>query len=222
VLSNSLESPLLKLPAELRNQIYGYALYEGTLVLTLGVRKGNGNEIRCFTLGLTNGWPHLLALLQVCSQTHAESQFLPFSLNNFRLQLGSKCLYSTLQAMITQFSPMQRANITRMELATSLDSTATNYLIYRFMVERNARGISFSDLLPRVKSVILHNCEHHYWGRDEKAVGHQKAEVKAWYDGGINGEVKVVLKRGNRPFGKTGKPERDWWLTTSVFPVFAF
>ncbi|KAF1832936.1 hypothetical protein BDW02DRAFT_624666, partial [Decorospora gaudefroyi] len=76
---NQRDSPLLRLPAELRNKIYRFVL--------------GGNHIRpyCETvMGVWEvsfpGWAYSrlqLALLEVCRQVYAETKLLPFSLNRF-------------------------------------------------------------------------------------------------------------------------------------------
>ena len=81
-LQNAIKSPLLRLPGEVRNRIYEYAL--------------GGEEVCCSYYKrpyLRPGQPNrtgkekyplsLLMLPQVCRQIHAESALLPYHLNDF-------------------------------------------------------------------------------------------------------------------------------------------
>jgi hypothetical protein len=73
---NQRDSPLLRLPAELRNQIFRYAL--GGETWNFVVRESNRHRVRnC------SGFQHALALLAVCRQIYAETALLPFSLGSF-------------------------------------------------------------------------------------------------------------------------------------------
>ncbi|CAE7000757.1 hypothetical protein CFE70_001059 [Pyrenophora teres f. teres 0-1] len=71
---NATNSPLLRLPAELRNQIYEYAL---------------GGHIFYFYTECSNEYPHDrffhndIALVYVCRQLNAETALLPYALNSF-------------------------------------------------------------------------------------------------------------------------------------------
>ncbi|KAF2253363.1 hypothetical protein BU26DRAFT_399624, partial [Trematosphaeria pertusa] len=70
---NQRESPLLRLPAELRNKIYSYVLggrlWELKDTLTAGSREKNS-----------------MSLLRVCRQINAETASLPFELGTFSFE----------------------------------------------------------------------------------------------------------------------------------------
>ena len=78
-LRNQQESPLLRLPAEIRNAIYHYAL--------------GGNNVPCHDLDMfkdpvgdwtpTRPVSNLTTITRACRQTHAESALLFFKINQF-------------------------------------------------------------------------------------------------------------------------------------------
>jgi len=70
--TNQLRSPFLRLPAELRNRIYGYTLAYGTLEVPSWSQWG---QLPLLDVGL----------LRTCRQIHAETTMLFYSLNTFRL-----------------------------------------------------------------------------------------------------------------------------------------
>lgn len=73
--ANQLNSPLLRLPAELRNLIYHYAL--GNCTLTLAAH----HDRLCTYQNDMPAFP----LLAVCTQIHTEAALLPYSLNTFNI-----------------------------------------------------------------------------------------------------------------------------------------
>jgi len=78
--ANQRNSPLLRLPAELRNLVYRYALGDRTLILSTRNRK---------TLRLRRRDTPAFSLLAVCTQIHSEAALLPYSLNTFDIALES-------------------------------------------------------------------------------------------------------------------------------------
>ncbi|KAF2118341.1 hypothetical protein BDV96DRAFT_569693 [Lophiotrema nucula] len=92
---NKHRSPLLRLPGEIRNHIFVYAL--GGLHIVVSELKKKSYEIkkiRCAKmrdltqkmedgLRFTYFQPHYLSLLLVCRQIYAETALLPFSINHF-------------------------------------------------------------------------------------------------------------------------------------------
>ncbi|KAF1839924.1 uncharacterized protein K460DRAFT_349413 [Cucurbitaria berberidis CBS 394.84] len=86
---NKAVSPLLRLPAELRNHIYGYVLGGKSICLTSSDGVCIGEIAPCLTPPESgyngNEEEHgALQLLYVCRQVHAEARLLIFSLNVFR------------------------------------------------------------------------------------------------------------------------------------------
>ncbi|KAI4907571.1 hypothetical protein J4E90_009600 [Alternaria incomplexa] len=87
--AKQLNSPLLRLPAELRNLIYRYALGDRTLILS---------TIDDETLRLYQRDIPAFALLALCKQIHSETVLLPYSLNTFDIDccFTFKCLVATI------------------------------------------------------------------------------------------------------------------------------
>ncbi|KAI8939904.1 hypothetical protein NX059_003634 [Plenodomus lindquistii] len=71
--ANASESPLLRLPAELRNAIYGYMFGDAYFIV--------GFQNHTTTIVYRN--KQYLALLYVCRQTYTETALLPFKLNTW-------------------------------------------------------------------------------------------------------------------------------------------
>jgi len=102
--ANQRNSPLLRLPAELRNQIYKYAL-GGHIVLL-----GTTHELvypRKPRLYPEEPISHF-ALLRVCSQIHAEAALLPYSLNIFHFFTDP----SSINAFMSSISTSQLGALT--------------------------------------------------------------------------------------------------------------
>jgi len=110
-LQNQHNSPLLRLPAELRNQIYAYVL--GNLIIRPKPSKSlnqygsptPGLKLRAAGASLEDEEraTRFLALTQTCRQVYAETKLLPFTLNAFDL----RCL-SQLPDFIYNLSSWQR------------------------------------------------------------------------------------------------------------------
>lgn len=86
---NQRESPLLRLPAELRNKVYTYVLGGREIELCCNESCGCGGRRRYGRVprgkqGPVSHYPRsLLALLETCHQVHGEARLLPFSSNMF-------------------------------------------------------------------------------------------------------------------------------------------
>jgi hypothetical protein len=102
-------SPFLRLPTELRNQIYAY---------TLG---GEVFDIYCsrsftpfgFDTRILRKQENLLALLAVCHQLYAETRLLPFQLNAFRFKSED-----AFHSWLNKFDSIQRESIQEIHLVT--------------------------------------------------------------------------------------------------------
>ncbi|KAF3001361.1 hypothetical protein E8E13_006383 [Curvularia kusanoi] len=74
-------SPLLTLPAELRNIIWALVLGNTTYDISCTIRIPWGTSVKNLTTSA-----HSLALLRTCRQIHAETRYLPFTLNTFQFK----------------------------------------------------------------------------------------------------------------------------------------
>jgi hypothetical protein len=90
---NPQDSPILHLPAELRNQIYAYVLTEARPIEVHRASAPSSMDPDCrlrFSLPATVPSRHFAALLpltQVCRQIRAETTALPYGLNIFALEI---------------------------------------------------------------------------------------------------------------------------------------
>jgi hypothetical protein len=152
---NDRESSLLRLPAELRNAVYVYVLYEGTynfktrdycyakhesILMTISyVRPGLGLERR----------PHRLSLLRVCRRIHQESSLLPLLLNT--------CVFERFEWLYKYhhtFTGAQLAAIRRICISFDLESPSTWSSTLSGL---HGWGLySLRAILPRVLNVELH------------------------------------------------------------------
>lgn len=73
---NQNQSPILRLPAEIRNKVYKYVL--GGRIYRFKDAIDRGRAVLD-----TKGERHILGLLLVCHQTYSEASLLPYSLNKF-------------------------------------------------------------------------------------------------------------------------------------------
>ncbi|KAH7399514.1 hypothetical protein BKA66DRAFT_565585 [Pyrenochaeta sp. MPI-SDFR-AT-0127] len=89
---NQRESPLLRLPPEIRNQIFE---------IVLGGRVFELEGPSCENPNFVERSQHVLALLAVCRQIYAETSLLPFKLNTFSAWNFSK-LNDCLNRMMKQ------------------------------------------------------------------------------------------------------------------------
>jgi hypothetical protein len=75
---NQRESPLLRLPGELRNRIYGYAL--GRMRFFINGSRWYG-KLEADAEGPELSLHYFFALIQVCRQVYSEAHLLPYKLN---------------------------------------------------------------------------------------------------------------------------------------------
>lgn len=101
-------SPLLSLPAELRNIIWSDVLGGTIFDIKCSVRIPWGVSVTNTTIS-----PHQLALLQTCRQIYAETQLLPLSLNTFQFKSED-----AFKPWLAKFDRAQQAAIENVRLVT--------------------------------------------------------------------------------------------------------
>lgn len=95
-LRNQLDSPLVRLPAEISNQIYGYVL---TNKFNIAICTEDycdlhpdgpvGGPLSVARMLMHAHFPrHILHLLEVCQQTYAEARLIPFGVNCVKGEAG--------------------------------------------------------------------------------------------------------------------------------------
>ncbi|KAJ4987365.1 hypothetical protein SVAN01_07103 [Stagonosporopsis vannaccii] len=106
--STTKSSPLLFLPAELRNIIWTLVLGETIVSIDCEIRIPWGIRVKNSTAK-----QHNLALLRTCRQIHNETRLLPFILNTF--QFRSEDVF---KPWLARFKPEQRLAIAQIRLIT--------------------------------------------------------------------------------------------------------
>lgn len=135
-------SPLFRLPAEIRNQIYAYILGGETFNIYCWRRyKPYG-----FATRILRKRKFFLALLAVCRQLHSETRLLPFSLNAF-----SFTSQDAFRSWLDKFSLDQQKTIQKIHLVTWMA---------RHMVEGEGwRSKPLNEVLPLVRLPGLRKVE---------------------------------------------------------------
>lgn len=113
---NQTASPLLQLPAELRNTIYHHVLGFKQIRIIISKSRAHTFTIRtrCTSATPPGNWEapvHLIALTQACRQIHFETSQLIFSLNEF----DARHLFR-FQDLLAALTPMQLKSITTLRL----------------------------------------------------------------------------------------------------------
>jgi hypothetical protein len=159
---NMQDSPLLRLPGEIRNMVYNYTLPSGQYTIR---EQTSCSVIERFIArnsktkpAPTPGEPGLVAeghtindlsLLLVCRQIHSETALIPFKQNVF--------CFANLDALIdieSIFTPKQCSAITNIQVNCRLDEMDLTVIEWY----KDARPLSES--LPNVKSVLLRTRTH--------------------------------------------------------------
>jgi hypothetical protein len=176
---NVRSSPLIRLPGELRNLIYGYALGEDRFGCYGFVRRTHP----------TLAWgerENRLALLRVCHQIYEEAALLPFSLNEFKFAYCKGFLDFCLA-----LGPTKRRAIRKLRLTERIFKS-----VKLAVSDLPAHGFgSLSQLLPNLQRV------HVYTRTFPKMFGQQIAQKKTrdekiledWVRAGLKGDVEVKV-----------------------------
>ena len=100
----------MRLPAELRNEIYRYVFSGLNIYVLIHFRKNYRIHFQTAFPPKTNAWWNssqtLLALTQTCRQTHSETSLYPFSLNVFDVQY-----IDAFREFVRSLLPSQRSAI---------------------------------------------------------------------------------------------------------------
>jgi hypothetical protein len=133
---NGEESPLLRLPAELRNKIYEYAIGGHVIELFDSTKKPHYNM-----LSQADGHYTALAnptvLSKICRQLHSETALLPYSLNTFHGHLRR------IHRFLKGLTKAQREQIKSVEIffiRTDLFKGDMTCLIFRHTSFKNHAG----------------------------------------------------------------------------------
>ncbi|KAH3909070.1 hypothetical protein HBH56_167630 [Parastagonospora nodorum] len=139
-------SPLLRLPAELRNEIYVYVFTDEYMFASVTYSSMATDPAYGPAPHTCINNPHRVALSSTCRALHAETQNLPFMFNRFSF----KSVLS-FQTVALRLSPTQRALITHVSITDEMSSS-----IFYNLVEMRGRGYSnLVDLLPNAHTVAV-------------------------------------------------------------------
>jgi hypothetical protein len=191
---NAVESPLLRLPAEIRNEIYTYVLTESpaTYIFSHSRRLETGRVVgRAFRTA-----PHHVALLATCRQLHFDTRGLPFQYKNGLQFSGLRVFEITMLRLL----PHQRDAVRRIEIKNVVFNTI-NGMVDRAVkrghddlrsIFPNAREVEVSmHYFPSARSVPRYQG---YVLAPLLAAQDSLSETKfvSWLKGS-NGKVRVVV-----------------------------
>lgn len=143
---NKTESPLLRLPGEIRNLIYGYVFtsvpYQVVDVYDEETGTHLGTHIHDRPVGVD--------LTRVCCELHHDTALLPFLLNEFR------CLeVKVLGRLHDLLQPEQRKVIRKLTVVVDFE----NYcVIDEFLDYTHDHKIMLSDYWPNLEQVVVVAC----------------------------------------------------------------
>jgi hypothetical protein len=140
-LRNQQTSPLLRLSAELRNQIYFHVLHVGTWTPNATAHAS--------TSATPKG--HYVSILSVCRQLHHETSLLPFRLDTFSLD-------GDAFAWLCKLTTSQKAAITRVSKSQDF-AGCRDYRLVRLMHKILCEQVPrYGLVLPAMRrmAVVLH------------------------------------------------------------------
>jgi hypothetical protein len=108
-LRNQREAPFLRVPAELRNEIYSLVLHIGKWLIDDTGRAYIFKDDRLYESS------HYLVLLKICRQIYHETRLLPFSLNSFKIIHRFREV-----ELVKKLTSFQTAAITRISLSADI------------------------------------------------------------------------------------------------------
>jgi hypothetical protein len=179
-------SPLLRLPAELRNQIYEYAL-TSTEPLAFSWKKSPlEKKKRRNGIQLSSGAPPGLALLFVCRKTHYETVLLPFVFNTVQCRS-----LAVLERLRNRLSPDQRRAITKLRLITHF------YQEFNFLRMVYENQLTFSAILPEVRRVVVQMDRGTYHYNVSSTPETMMAYLEGWLQGKDKKKVLVEFEESS-------------------------
>jgi hypothetical protein len=143
---NKHESPLLRLPGEIRNEIYAYVLGNKHYCVATSNHIDHDTGQTLSPNGFLTSSKDL-ALLTVCRQIHTEAHLLPFVLNTFHYDKLSD-MFGTGKILIDQQRAIQRIHV---KCDLGLFSMVNAFL----KVILGPEGLPFAFLMPSVRHVMI-------------------------------------------------------------------
>jgi hypothetical protein len=205
---NARESPLLRLPAELRNRIYDLVLYEGDYNFASHFYIKDDQDQDDFLnfegFKVDPKVPNRLGLIRTCRQLYAETVLLPFSLNTFVFRTHAMQYFFDSKTTMAQSRAIRAIEL---HLAISDGSIFLAHPKYTPMgatresqVDRYT--VSFCTALPGLASIYVRVSKYdgHTWneyppGYDrEKARNANRQCLMEWLHEGNKTDVKIVVE----------------------------
>lgn len=189
---NARASPLLRLPAELRNRVYEYVLYKGTYWFNRERATTSKRPIE-----IVPRIANRLSLLRVCRQTYAETALLPFSLNTFCVR--ARTVHDCLPILL---KPVQRHAITKLRLPFIVlkrerDVQLCKYVLH-ILFEVYGESLAFHDQLKGLQKIIASIAvDAGYVSRFSisiEALGKTRDTLRQWLEKGNNKDVEILLQ----------------------------
>ncbi|KAF2831196.1 hypothetical protein CC86DRAFT_463152 [Ophiobolus disseminans] len=173
------KSPLLHFPAELRNEIYGYALGRRVWDVTGGiahVAPEGVDPYRAATSSERLKGTNILALLETCHQVHHETASLPFSINT---------LYSRkidISPFLSSLTAAQQAAVMKMRLQLFWDNGPNPFHLQNGKEKFCEKFCTVMGALPGLKQLYIEalTIMRGGYGARQDLVSEQ--EVREWLD----------------------------------------
>jgi hypothetical protein len=172
---NDRESPLLRLPQEIRDQIYGYVFTHDTYIF---------RSISPRVAGLVQSKATSVGLVSACRRLHHETALLPFTLGSFHC-VGIS-VPEKLYALLTK---AQRNSIQRLSFYVNITHKDE---VRNFANRMWRRDVVFGQLWPGVREVVVitkgSNTGWTRWGNE--------MSLRNWLRQGAVSDLKIVFQEG--------------------------
>jgi len=172
----------LRLPVEIRNQIYAYALRHTKIPKFSGPYEID--VIRCLPL------PADLWLLAVSRQIHAETRLLPFKLNAFQM------LPKDIGIFVNKLSNAQRDAITTFRVCRGSFEFTSGFIPVADMhivQSSTSAALWVLETMIGLERVVIHGCVA--WDKKNVWALHSEKEISAWIRRCAgNREIEVVFE----------------------------
>jgi hypothetical protein len=192
---NAHTSPLLRLPAELRNQIYAYVIQDGTYRFRTPIVDIDWGLLHMSDYAVHEEMyieeprPRWAGLLRTSYQINAETRLLPYSLNGFSVRSVEQ-----LQVFIGRFSGSARdITLIRLELAIPfcINSMSCNLANAFPRLERADLRFEIKGSVDLICWFDLGYADHNV--PDDQKWKKHKENIRQWLLHSSNSKFEVVL-----------------------------
>ena len=155
---NEAESSLLRLPAELRNKIYEYAV-GGHVIELISSKKKPHYKMLSQANGHYTALANPTVLSKICRQLHKETALLPYSLNTFH---GSLRRIHKFSKGLTKAQRKQIKILKIFFVRTDLFKGEGDALVFRYSALKNHAGF--------IRSMVSLECLEYSFAEGNEAV----------------------------------------------------